>query len=250
MKQILILALLAAPVASTALAQDMSLGNRWGTLSADVGLGVSYGPQYPGADDGEASPWLILRNASFGDPGKGNLDGFSVLPVFGLVGERNEDDDDALAGMGDISRAYEVGAQLSYGVGPVNGYLRARQGFGGHHGVTGEVGVRYRSEVSDKLTMWSSVEMSYGDAEYVETYFGVSDSQSATSGYDAYSPGGGFTMAAAKVSARYQIGEKTALLGEVEYGHLLGDAGDSPLVQDKDQPSVRLGIVRNFSFGF
>ncbi|WP_299912080.1 MipA/OmpV family protein [uncultured Paracoccus sp.] len=250
MKQILMLALLAAPLASVASAQDMSLGNRWGTLSADVGLGVSYGPKYPGAEDHEASPWLILRNASFGDPGKGNLDGFSVLPVFGLVGERNEDDDAALAGMGDISRAYELGGQLSYGQGPVNGYLRARQGFGGHHGVTGELGVRYRSEVNDKLTMWSSLEMTYGDSEYVETYFGVTPDQSASSGNAAYSPGGGFTKAAAKLSARYSLNDKTALLGEIEYGRLVGDAADSPLVQDKEQPSVRLGIVRNFSFGF
>lgn len=250
MKQLMILALLAAPVATAASAQDLSLGNRWGTLSADVGLGVSYGPEYPGSDDQDTSPWLILRNASFGEPGKGDLDGFSILPTFGLVGERNEDDADALAGMGDIDRAYELGGQLSYGVGPVNGYLRARQGFGGHHGVTGELGVRYRSEFNDRLTMWSSLEMTYGDSEFVETYFGVTGEQSAASGYDAYSPGGGFTKAAAKLSARYSLNDKTALLGEIEYGRLVGDAADSPLVQDKEQPSVRLGIVRNFSFGF
>lgn len=250
MKKTLVLALFAASAATAVSAQDLSLGNRWGTLSADVGLGVSYGPTYPGADDNKARAWGILRNASFGEPGQGDLGGFSILPTFGLVGERNESDDDSLAGLGDISRAYEVGAQLSYGYGPVNGYLRARQGFGGHHGVTGDLGVRYRSDVSDKLTMWSSLEVSYGDSEFVNTYFGVSADQATTSIYDEYRPGGGFTKATAKVSARYSLGEKTALLGEVEYGRLIGDAADSPLVQDRDQPAVRVGIVRNFSFGF
>lgn len=248
MKMMLILAVLAAPFAASA--QDVSFGNRWGNLSADVGLGVSYGPDYLGADDNEAGPWFILRNASFGDPGQGELDGFSILPVFGLVGKRDADDSDRLRGLDDISRAYELGAQASYGYGPVNGYVRARKGFGGHHGVTGEVGVRYRSVINDRLTMWSSMEMSYGNSKYVDTYFGVSPSETAASGLAAYEPGGGFTKAAAKVSARYAITDKTAVLGEVEYGRLIGDAEDSPITEDRDQPVIRLGITRNFSFGF
>lgn len=234
----------------TAQAQDFTLGNRWGTLSADMGIGLSYSAEYPGADDNKVRPWVILRNASFGESVTGGLDGFSILPSFGFVGKRDESDDDALAGMGDISRGYELGGRMGYGYGPVNGYVSARHGFGGHHGVTGELGVRYRSDVSPRLTLWSSVEMTYGDSEYVDTYFGVSPDQAASSGYSSYEPGGGFTMAAAKISARYSLSEKTAILGEVEYGRLIGDAADSPLVQDKDQPSIRLGIVRNFSFGF
>ena len=252
MKHLLVAALttvaLAAPL--MAQAQDLTLGNRWGTLSADIGLGLSYSPEFPGAEDSEARPWAIMRNASFGDPGKGQLDGFSILPSFGFVGKREEDDSDVLVGMGEINRGYELGGRIGYGYGAVNGYLSARQGFGGHHGITGELGVRYRTEVNDKLTMWSSVEMTYGDSEYVDTYFGVSADQSVSSGHPEYNPGGGFTKAAAKISARYSLNEKTAILGEVEYGRLIGDAADSPLVEDEDQPAVRLGIVRTFSFGF
>lgn len=250
MKHLLALALLAAPLATAASAQDMSFGNRWGTLSADVGLGVSYGPEYPGSDDNEVGPWGILRNASFGEPGKGELDGFSILPSFGFIGDRDADDHDRLEGLDDISRAYELGLQISYGYGPVTGYARARQGFGGHHGVTGEAGVRYRSVVNDRLTVWSSLEMTYGDSEYADTYFGVSAPEAAASGYREFDAGGGFTKAAAKVSARYSINDKTAILGEVEYGRLLGDAEDSPITEDRDQPVVRLGITRNFSFSF
>lgn len=250
MKNLLAAAVTTVVFAAPLAAQDLTLGNRWGTLSADMGIGLSYSPEYPGSEDNEARPWLILRNASFGEPGKGDLDGFSILPSFGLEGKREESDSAALAGMGEISRAYELGGRIGYGSGPVDGYFSARQGFGGHHGVTGELGVRYRSDISSKLTMWSSVEMTYGDSEYVDTYFGVSSGQAATSGYSEYDPGGGFTKAAAKISARYSLNEKTAILGEVEYGRLIGDAADSPLVQDRDQAAVKLGIVRNFSFGF
>ncbi|MBU3031309.1 MipA/OmpV family protein [Paracoccus marinaquae] len=250
MKKALVLAVLCASLATAADAQDLKFGDRWGTLSADIGLGASYGAIYPGAQDNEFSPWIVLRNASFGAPGKGDLDGFTILPSFGYAGERKESDDEALRGMGDISAAYEFGAQVSYGYGPVNAYVRTLQGFGGHHGITGEVGVRYRSEINDRLTLWSTLETTYGDSEFVETYFGVSGSQSLSSGNPVYEPGGGFTMAAARVTARYALGEKTALTGEVEYGRLIGDAADSPIVQDRNQSVIRLGITRNFSFGF
>ena len=48
----------------------------------------------------------------------------------------------------------------------------------------------------------------------------------------------------------YKITEKTSLLGEVKYTRIVGDAADSPIVLDKAQPSIRLGITRTLNFGF
>lgn len=250
MKHLLALVLVAAPLATSVSAQDISFGNRWGTLSADVGLGVSYGPKFPGSSDQEANPWGIMRNASFGTPGEGELDGFSVLPSFGYIGKRDPGDDDRLNGLKEISRAYEAGLQFGYGTGPVLSYARVRQGFGGHHGITGEMGVRYQFEVNDKLTLWTTLEATYGDSDYMDRYFGVSASESAASGYREYNPGSGFTKASAKLAARYAVGEKYAIWGEAEYGRLVDDAKNAPFVEDKDQPVFRLGVTRNFSFGF
>ena len=243
-KLALALVLLASPLH----AQDFGLGGD--TFSFDLGAGVSYGPSFPGSDDGEASPWLIMRNAHFGDSSTGDRQGLSITPSLRMLGSRDQDDDAALAGLGDINRAYEVGGKVSYGIGPVTAYAAARKGFDGHDGIAGELGVRYRVDVNDRLTVWSGLVLGYGDSDFSQTYFGVTADQSAASDYDEYTPGGGFTSAAAKFEARYAITDSTALLGEVQYGRLIGDAADSPIVQDKNQPLVRLGIVRKFSFSF
>lgn len=116
--------------------------------------------------------------------------------------------------------------------------------------MTGVVGFRYRTPISDRLTLWSGLEMDYGDSEFTNTYFGVTDSEAVSSDYEAYDAGGGFTMASARFSMRYAINDITAILGEVEYSRLIGDAGDSPIVQDRSQPVVRLGISRNIRLNF
>lgn len=241
MKRLLAIALLAMPLATAAAAQDFSV---------DLGLGVTGKPVYPGAEDAEATPWLIWRNARFGAAGEGDKQGFSVSPSFNIVGERKAEDDAALTGMKDIDRAYELGAKVSYGAGPVTAYGSVRKGFEGHSGITGEIGAKYRTDLSDRVTLWSGLELGYGDSDYTDTYFGVSPEEAIASRYSEYDPSGGFTSAAVKFQARYAINDKTAILGEVEYGKLIGDAGDSPVVQEEWQPSLRLGVVRRFSFGF
>lgn len=235
-KLALILALLASPLQ----AQDFSF---------DLGLGASYAPSYPGADSHDASPWLILRDGGRDTGAAQDRQGLSFAPSLRLIGKRDEGDHASLAGMGDINRAVELGAGIRYGIGPVTTYGTLRKGFDGHDGLAGEVGLRHRLNVSDRLTVWSSLFLGYGDSDYSSTYFGVTSDQ-ANAARPEYSPGGGFHSATARLEARYAITEDTALLGEVQYGRLVGDAADSPIVQDKDQPLVRLGIVRRFSFGF
>ncbi|MEH6788099.1 MAG: MipA/OmpV family protein [Paracoccus sp. (in: a-proteobacteria)] len=248
MKKLLLAALFAAPLAAPALAQDFgATGGR--DFSVELGLGVQGKPTYPGAEDAEVSPWVIWQNARLGGAG-GEKQGFSIAPSLGLVGPRDPSDDAALAGLDKIDRSYEIGAKVSYGAGPVTAYGTLRRGFGGNEGLTGEVGATYRTDLSDRVTLWSGLELGYGNDDYNGTYFGVSPSEAIASGYSTYSPGGGFNSAAIKFRARYAINDKTAILGEVEYGKLIGDAADSPIVQDDYQPALRLGIVRKFSFGF
>lgn len=248
MRKVFPLLLIAAATATPAFAQDLS----GYTLSADIGAGVEYGPAYLGSDESEASPWIILRNGSLSrsTPSGETTDGFSIVPSFNFVGARDAGDYDALAGMDDIDRAGEIGMRLGYSYGASDTYLAVRKGFGGHSGVVGELGAKYRYSVNDRLDLTGRAEAEFGNDKFTETYFGVTDAESVTSGYDAYAPGGGFYAASVGVEARYSLTENTALLGEVKYKRLIGDAADSPLVEDRDQPSVRLGIVRRFDFRF
>ena len=246
MKYALALAVLFAVPAH---AQDFgATGGR--TFSVDLGVGAALRPAYPGAEDAEVAPWIIWRDAGFGPVGTAPAEGFSIAPSFGTVAKRESSDDAALTGLDDIDRAYELGLRVSYGAGPVTAYGSVRRGFEGHEGITGEVGAKYRTELSDRVTLWSGAEVVYGNDDFNNTYFGVTPAESVTSGLPASAPGGGLNEAAITFEARYAINDTTAVLGEVRYGKLIGDAGDSPVVQEEYQPSLRLGVTRRFSFGF
>lgn len=248
LKYLAAIAVLASPVGAEELNYSAFPGN--GKFSFDIGLGVKAGPSYPGSDEMDASVWVPLRNVHFGEGDKIRRDGFSFGPDFGYVGERDSSDDDDLAGLDDIDRAIEVGGRVSFVRGPVTSYATSRVGLGGHSGVTGEIGMRYHMDINDRLSLSSGLEVDYGNAEFVDTYFGVSAEEAARSRYSEYDAGGGFSKASAKVSMRYSLSELTSVLGEFEYGRLIGDAADSPIVQDRDQPVIRIGITRNISLNF
>lgn len=247
MRHFIPLLLLAAPIAAPVQAQDLGYA-----LSFDMGLGADYSPEYMGSDEKEVSPWIILRNASLGRQGASGetTDGFSVLPSFNYVGRRDPRDHDALEGMENISAAGEIGVRLGYDLGDSTSYVTLRKGFGGHSGLRGELGSKYDFQVNDRLTLTGRANANYGDDEFAETYFGVTDAEAATSRYAAYRPDGGFHSVAVSLEARYAMTDTLAILGEVEYERLIGDAADSPLVESKGEPSVKLGIVRRFDFRF
>ena len=247
MKHMLALAVLAASAATGAQAQDLGFAGR--EFSVDLGIGVDVGPEYPGSDDAKAGTWLIWRNAGFTQPGSDLREGFAISPSFNVEGEREASDNDDLAGMRDIDAAYELGLRASYGMGPLMTFGSVRRGFDGHEGLTGEVGAKYRTDLSERVTLWSGLSLGYGNGDYNDTYFGV-DADEARPGRPAYDIGGGFNKAAITFEARVTLTDNLAVLGEVEYGKLIGDAADSPVVQDEYQPALKLGIVRKFSFGF
>lgn len=239
------LALAAACVAGLASAAGAQSLNR--TLSFDAGLGVKYTPEYIGSDNLEAGPWLILKNA---DADRDQPDGLTISPSLNYVGKRDAGDYDDLQGMDDIGYAGEVGFKLSWRSGEMTSYGALRQGFGGHHGTVGEVGAKYRIEYNDNLTLWTGGELGLGSSDFTDTYFGVTGSEAVSSGKRAFDADGGAYIARLTLEARYELMKDTALMGRVSYGRLLGDAGDSPLVQTRNQPSVSIGIARRLNFRF
>lgn len=249
MKTVLALvATLALP--GLAVAQDFGAPAR--SLAFDLGLGAELGPSYPGSGTDRVTPWIIIGGTGSGTAGMGNVDqqGLGISPSVGTKGKRDFTDGDELIGLDGIDGAVELGLRLSYGLGPVTGYGSVRRGFGGHEGVTGNFGAKYRINVSDRVTLWTGAEAVYGNAEFNDTYFGVTAPESRASGLPPYEAGSGINEAALTLQARYALSENVSLLGEVRYGRLVGDAADSPVVQDETQSSVRLGVTRRFSFGF
>lgn len=243
----LLLAALALPPAAQA-------QEGWG-LAADIGLGAETEPDWLGSKDMETSPWIIFRNFDVTAPGQpatrdGSSDGLRVVPTFNWRGGRDPGDSEALTDLDDIDRTIEAGVRVRYTRGPASGYLVVRKGFGGHDGLVGAVGAKYRIAPNERLTLWPGIEGKFGDEHFTRTFFGVTEAESARSGYEAYSPDGGFYAVGASLEARYALTPTLAVVGEAEYSRLTGDAADAPFVEEKNQPALRLGIVNRFSLRF
>lgn len=243
----LLLATLFLPLAAHA--QD-----GWG-VAADIGIGAETEPDWLGSGDMESSPWVIFRNFDVIPPGQaatqdGSSQGLRVGPTVNWRDGRDSDDADALAGLDDIDRTIEAGVRFRYTQGPASGYLVVRKGIGGHDGLVGGVGAKYRIAPNDRLTIWPGIEGKFGDKHFTRTFFGVTEAESVRSGYAAYSPDGGFYALGASIEARYALSPTLAVVGEAEYSRLVGDAADAPFIEEKNQPSLRIGLVNHFSLRF
>ncbi|ATQ57477.1 MipA/OmpV family protein [Paracoccus yeei] len=243
------LALAAVTLASLATGAGAQSLGEIRSLSFDGGIGATFGPDYMGADDYGTSPWIILRNGQINDA-TGEKQGLSILPSLDYHGKRDAGDHDDLTGMDDISAAGELGVRLNYVMGDVTGYGAVRKGLGGHHGVTGELGARFRNQPQDKLTLTTAAELRFGNGEFTDTYFGVSEGESLSSGYAPYDAGGGIYAARLSVEARYEFLPDTLLMGRFTYSRLLGDAADSPIVHERNQPTFSIGVARHLNFRF
>lgn len=246
--KLLLAAALASLAAAPVAAQDA--GGR--VLSFDLGLGAKQVPVYPGAEDTEAAPWVIFRNleVDYGTGGGGRASGFYVAPSADLVGGRDEDEDDALEGLDEIDRTLELGVRAGFRYEGFNTYATLRRGFGGHEGIVAEFGTRYSTPIGERVTLTSGIEADYGGDDYMDTFFGVTDEEAGRSIHPAYNPDSGFKSVSALMELRYQMTPDNAILGRVKAERLIGDAADSPLVEDRDQVTVGIGFVHTFRYRF
>ena len=156
---------------------------------------------------------------------------------------RKESADPYLQGTGDIARTGEAGIFL---------HLRSDHSFmsskvsAGTHGAHADLsgGFDFRTDVTDTLRIGAVV--SWADAKYMQTYFGVSPDQSASSGFAAYDAAGsiqnyGLLTGWSHIFNRYWIGNLS-----FSSKRLSASARTSPLVQN--DTSNRASIIALYLF--
>ncbi len=244
---------LAVVVSGDVKAQDL-------TGTAVIGLGASFGPVFNGSSETEVSPDPII-DARIGRFFIGELGvGVDLLQgeganefTFGAAirpGEgRNESDDAAFAGLGDLDEAVELVAFAEAEFGPVElGANLATDVGSGHGGTTLQLGAGFENEMSDRWSYEVEFSTVLGDAFYVRSLYGVSNAQAASSAYTAFSPSAGFAEASIDVSFRYTVNENWFLEAGFGFGTLLGDARDAPFLSDETFTRASIGVARAFQF--
>ena len=219
-------------------------------------------PSYDGSDRYvlRPIPLIDLRRAGTARSFSSSRDGASI-GVFdngnlrvGLTGKvrlpRRENDDADLRGLGNVDWAFEAGVFAEYY--PVN-WLRTRidvrRGFGGHHGVVGDLSADVVMPVSPRLTLSGGPRLTAVSAAANDPYFSINAAQSAASGLPVYTASGGLRSYGAGGMARYEWSPRWATHFFAEYEHLTGSAAQSPLVTQRGNPNqVQFGLGATYSF--
>ena len=236
-----------------------------GNVSGAVGVMGTYGPDYEGSDDYEAGalPMLdlnvadiaFLRGTSAGlnlvtIKGQGPRDALRLGPIVRYDFGRDEDDNDALRGLGDVDGSIEAGGFLSYDVGPFGLGAEVRFDAGdGHEGMIAELSASYSMQPTDRVFVSFGVGTSYADDDYMSSFFGIDTAQAARSVYDTFDAGAGFKDVSATVTTGYAFTQRIRGLAILGAAQLLGDAADSPIVDDAGSATqfrAMLGLSYSF----
>lgn len=222
-------------------------------------------PRFPGSDKliGVIYPAVNIRRAEelprFAAPD----DGFSISvldddpsvrfgPVARVQAGRYLDDDRRLFGLRKLNFSVEPGAFIEYfPVSFIRGRLEVRYSLNGAEGFVGNAGVDFIRPYG-RFTFSLGPRVSFADAVYMRSYFGVRPAEAAINGLlPAYRPGAGFVSAGVLGAVTYQWNETWATTGYVGYNRLVDDAARSPIprqIGSRDQ--LTFGASVSYSFNF
>jgi MipA family protein len=226
------------------------------------GVGLGYGPDYFGSDDGSFGfagtfrfDYLRLPGGlEFGSVGApGLVSGFGPRGSVRYVGSRKASDNSELRGLDDIDGTLEVGLGVGYDAEFARAFADARYGFFGHESWAGEFGADALLYPNENVIVNIGPRAAWGDGGFMDTYFGVSSDEAAPNSiFDAYDPSSGFYSVGVEIGARYQFSPAWGIEGRLNYDYLIDDAADSPIVDfgSRNQFGGRVLITRSISLGF
>ena len=229
-----------------------------GTDGRWVGIAFVAGRAYQGSEEARnlLLPQLEYQwaNGWFAGTSNGIGYNFSKDPAidYGLRATldfgRSESRSPALAGMGDIDMRGELGAFFNYSFSrELVATSSLRYGAGNSsNGALLNLGATYSTAVAPNWRMGAGVSGTWANQAYMESYFGVTEAQSTTSGYAPYTPSAGLRDLRASLSATYLMSPRMVITAAVSYDMLQGSAKDSPLSL---QPNVFSGVVA-LTYGF
>lgn len=250
-------ALAAAGFASAAQAQSWSVPTEW-----RVGAVGVVTPKYEGSNSYRVIgvPYVAPAGLSDGDGWlqvKGPDDvrirvlqqsGFELGPVLGWRFGRKEEDGVRLTGLGDVDGGLVLGGYAAYRFGAVAAFASY------NHQVTGDdtggqlrFGLEARTRVNPWLTLTGTVGSTWASSDYMGSYFGVSQTQSISSGLTQFNASSGIKDGFLGLGAEMALDSRWTLSVSGRYSRLVGDAADSPIVESENQFTGMVGLSYKFS---
>jgi outer membrane scaffolding protein for murein synthesis (MipA/OmpV family) len=244
-------------------ADDSSRNDLDVTLSAGAGVG----PDYEGSDDYEPAPLLSLQignlyhpNTHIGVRGlsfQSNFlphDRFELGIVADYLSDYDNVEDDAVEELERPSKAVHVGLlagfefederHIQYGV-----ELEATYDVLHGNGAVITPQASIRVPVARNAFLNGSLAASWASREYMSNRFGISAADAARSGLRPFDADAGFKDVELGLGATYAFSKNWSVTMSGLYQHMLGDAADSPIVDDRgSRDAFRFGALVNYRF--
>lgn len=228
------------------------------TARVTMGLGVAETARYVGSDQQRLRLMPVLNatwsNGWFAGFPRGIGYNFSADPrieyglKLGVDMGRKSNVSPALNGLGNIGARPEPGAFVNYSL---SKELRLTTGlrYGAgrdSQGMLLDAGLHYHIPVDDKQAMTVGVSTTYANSNYMQSYYGVNATQSASSGYAMYTPGAGIREIDLTASYRYKLDRQWSLLTGATLGQLGSAVKAAPMTRSNAHNSVYLQT--NYTF--
>ncbi len=235
-----------------------------GDWSLTIGAAALYLPEFEGGDHYR---FFAQPLVSFGRQGTerrftsrndnisiGIVDtgAFRAGPTAKVVFGRDNDDYDDTFGLDDVEFGVEVGVFAEFY--PLD-WLRVRgevrRGINAHDGIVADGAVDAFTYLTPSLRLSGGPRITYGTADYVDAYYGVSFAESLRSGLSEYNGDSGVASYGVGGALTWKTTERveTSLFGE--YRRLTGPVADSSLVEERgDRNQFSVGVSATYRFDF
>lgn len=233
-----------------------NLGARPAETAIRVGVVALSANRYQGSHEQKASvvPGIFFHasNGLFADPLHGI--GYSFEPQGGLQYgvraslETGRAVEAALPGFEKIKTRLNPGVFANYTVDDkltLRSALRLGMGEGADGSLL-HLGGSYKILQAGFFGVSVNASLKYADSNYLQSYFGVTPTQSAASGLKVYQPAAGFAAAKVGLTAGTPLSREIFVFANVSVQRLMGDAANSPIVSKKTQPTAFVGAVYSF----
>jgi outer membrane protein len=226
-----------------------------------VGGGIAAVPDYIGSEDYTAAPlpyftvdWDNHMNVHLvGNKLRSNL---VPHPVFkaGVVGEfiseRDDVENNRVDDMKKVDAALMLGGFVGFAYQGWNGRIEyMADATDSNDGAIGRLAVGWGTALGDTMRLNLEGYTTYGDDDFMNTYFGVGGKDSRRSGLDKYDADSGIYNVGLNVTHVWNFAGAWRLISIAGVSQLVGDADNSsPVVDQGSETQGVLGVMVTYSF--
>ncbi len=171
-----------------------------------------------------------------------NQDGWTFGPSMFVRLGRYQMSQSSLRGLHTIKSTPEIRLSGGYDFGVWDVSAAFSHDVEGGGGNTFELKASTTLPVASKLYVMPSVSMMLADRELMNTWYRITEGESAQTRYKAYHPRSGIESVGSAVSVTYLLDKNWAPFAKLDLRYLMGPAANSPLTSNRVQATFGVGM--------